>query len=142
MAPVTDDHQAGPGRDAYECSIAFTMHPCNGPAERLTCWCTAPAHLHLHYNAKNLSLLTVGAAFPRISATPRTRTKPCGEQLPGAHGDQAAFCVVPKCHYDGSILPSSPHAAKPANSSLPAWCSWYPLPSLTLRHGSSVTAAG
>ena len=140
MAPVTDNHQAGPVRCVYECSITFTMHPHNGPAERLTHWCTALAHPHLRDNAKNLSLLMVGAAFPHVlpvaTAKPCTRRKPCGGQLPGAHGSQAAFCVVPKCHQDGSILPSSPHAAKLVSSSLPVQCGWEPLPSLTLRHGS------
>lgn len=140
MAPVTDNHQAGPGSGVYECSITFTIHPCNGPAGRLTHWCMAPAHPHLCDDAKNLSLLTAGAAFPHVlpaaAAKLCTRRELYGGQLPGACGGQAALCFVPRCHQDGSILPSSPHAAKSASSSLPARCGWEPLLSLTLRHGS------
>lgn len=111
MAPVTDNHQAGPVRGFYECSITFTRHPHNGPAERLTHWCTVLAHPHSRDSAKNLTLLMAGSAFPCVSpaaaAKRSTRRKPCG---------QAAFCSVPRCHQDGFISPSSPHAAKPASS--------------------------
>jgi len=66
MALVTDNHQAGPGRSVYECSITFTMHPPQRDGREINPLVHGTSTPWPVRQCQNTSLLTVGTVFPCV----------------------------------------------------------------------------